>query len=198
MELTPQQALELANIKRRQVLESVDKELETYRQAREEQIKLSGKEKSALSTLVFTIAAILMSFKPDILDNCFILIGLGILAIDSFVFGFVADWFQRGLNAKNYEDAMKTVVREVRPFFDAYDAFISKEPPDQTLFNMQQDAYIGYLEAQKNRSSKFQFAKRFWLNIGSWYLFLYAIGLLFIGIGLLQNTSCLTKILSLF
>ena len=196
MELTPEQALELANKKRREVLESVDKELEYLRKEREEQIRLSDKEKSALNTLAFTIVAIILSFRPDVLNNCYILFGLAILVIDSFIFGFVAQWFQRKLNTDNYEQAMKAVVGEVRSFFDAYDEFITKEPPDQSLFNKQQDAYVEYLEKQKSRSSKFQFAKRFWLNIGSGYLLLYGIGLTLIGIGLLKDSNCIADLIS--
>ena len=194
MELTPKQALELAQTKRREVFESVDKELDYLRKEREEQARLSNREKSALSTLAFTIAAIVLSFKLDVLDNCWILLGLFILLLDSFVFGFVVDWYKRKLNVGIFEKAMKQVVDEVRPFFDAYDELIKKEPPDQSLFNKQQDAYIEYLERQKKRSSKFEFPEKFWLDIGDGFLWLFGIGLLLIGIGLLQDSTCIENL----
>lgn len=187
MELKPENALKLAYEKRKQVLEATNAALTTYSQGRENQIQESTEEKTGLNTLSFGIAGAVLSFSPSSLENNFVIAGLLILILNAFVFGFIASWHQRRLNIKNYEDAIKETKDMARPFFDAYDQFISHEPPQQVLFEIQQDAYISYLDKQKEQSENFRVAKRSPLSAGGWYFLIFAIGFSIVCIGLFQK-----------
>lgn len=187
MELTPQQAMQMAYQKRMQVLESVNEALKTYNQGRERQVELSDKEKSELNILSFGIAGAVLSFSPSSMENDLVLLGMAVLIFNAIVFGVLASWKQRGLNTQNFEDAIRDTQAIVRPYFDAYDALISKEPFDKDLWGKHQDAYIDYLQKQKEFGVKPRIAKRHILNIGEKYLWIFIAGFLFISIGLVQK-----------
>ncbi len=187
MEKTPQEAIQIAYQKRLQVLEHTDEALRMYSQGRERQIELSEDEKANLNILSFGIAGAVLSFSPSSIENELVLFGLSILVANAFILGILAAWHQRRLNIKNFEKASKQVREIVNPYFDAYDDFIKIEPLNEELWKKQHDAYIEYLEQQKNRGTKDHIAERSILSKGGWYYAIFAIGFLMVCGGLFQK-----------
>ena len=185
MELTPEQARQLAYIKRKEALESLNQQLRDSRDMREKQIEISSREKGSLNFLSFAIVGAIVGVSPQSLCNPLVLPGLATLLVNSLFFGYWAEWRQRNLNIKNLEGANKDFLDAARPYFDAYDQFIAKEPMDQDFWEKQQDAYIAYLERQKELSDKPRIAPATKLAIGEKYLWIFTVGLLLVGTGLL-------------
>src|SRR3989339_572491 len=187
MELKPEDALRLAYEKRKQILDSVNIALRSYSEGREEQIRESEREKANLNVLSFGIVGAVLGFGPSSLESGWVLYGLFVLVLNAFVLGFLAAWHQRRLNIRNYEEAVRETKEMVNPYFDAYDQFIKHEPPHEILFTIQEDAFIQYLEKQKEWGRKFHVAQRSPLSSGGWYYTIFAIGFSLVCIGLLQT-----------
>jgi hypothetical protein len=192
MQLTSDQARQLAYEKRIQVLEAVNHELDVSREGREKQIELSSGEKGTMNLLAFGIVGAVIGVSPEALCNPFVLLGLLILLVDGFFFGFWAEWEQRTNNIANFEAASNDIKSISRPYFDAYDRFITHEPVNQKLFSEQADAYVTFLEKHRELGEKPRFPKKHWLVIGKKYLWLYALGLVLLGGGLLYE-YCLSS-----
>lgn len=181
--------MQLAYQKRMQVLEYVDEALKNNLDRRERQIEFGEEEKNKLNILSFGIAGAVLSFSPSSMENVLVILGMAILTLNAIFFGIIASWKQRKLNIENFESAIKDTKDIVRPFFDAYDEFIRKEPFDKKLWEKQQEAYIDFLEKQKEGSEKIKFPKRYFLNIGDAYLWIFIAGFLIVSFGLIQKYS---------
>ncbi len=190
MSSTPEQEralLALAYEKRKQALDSVNANQQSYNEGRERQVALSEEEKSKLNILSFGIAGAVLSFSPSSMENDFVLLGMGILIFNAIVFGILASWKQRHLNIQNYENAIKDLREVYRSYFDAYDEFIRKEPFDEALWQKQVDAYNEYLEKQKEHGKEIRIAKKHPLSIGENYLWIFIAGFLLVSLGLVQK-----------
>ncbi len=179
------------------VLETVNAEQTNFAGIREEQVKLSQEERSKINFLAFAIVGSVLGFSPDSLQNPFVIVGLGIILFNAFIFGFVADAFQRNLNIRNAEEGLSDVRKTVEPYFDAYeetgkyldDPAFTKEG-FQKQYDKLQNSYITYLEEHKKKNAKPRLARRTKLAIGHWYFVLFAAGLVIMGAGLvLQHGS---------
>ncbi len=176
------------------VLEGVNAELSHFSQIREEQVKLSQDERSKINFLAFAIVGSVLGFSPDSLNNPLVLFGLGIILLNAFLFGFVADTIQRNLNIHNAEGGINDTKKIVVPYFDAYDE-LGKYLDDPALtpegaqekYSKMQDAFITYLEEQKKKNAKPRIAARTKLAIGYWYFALFAAGLIVLGAGLVMQ-----------
>ncbi len=187
MEQTPEKALQIAYQKRVQVLEHTDDALKMYGEGREKQINSLLEETSNLNILSFAIVGSVLSFSPISIQNEWVLIGLFILLANALVLGIYAGWHQRRLNVENYEKAIKETTDIVTPYFDAYDDFIKVEPFSEALWQKQCDAYIEYLEQQKNRGTKNRIAEKSPLSRGGLYFVLFTLGFLCTCIGIVQK-----------
>ena len=193
MEQTVREAMEMSKEIRIRVLEGVNAEQDQFAEQREEQVKLSQDERSKINFLAFAIVGSVLGFSPSSLQSPWVIVGLGIILFNAFLFGFVADAIQRNHNIKNAEGGIMDVRNTVKPYFDAYDeAGQYLDDPNfrpevfQERYNKLQNAYTTYLEEHKKKNEKPRLAKRTKLGIGYWYFVLFAFGLVVMGYGLIQ------------
>ncbi len=191
---TIEEAMKQAKETRLHVLEGVNAEQTHFSQTREEQVKLSQDERSKINFLAFALVGTVLGLSPDSLHNPWVVIGLGIVLLNAFLFGFVADALQRTSNIRNAEQAIQDVRKTAEPYFDAYDELPKYlDHPAMTLdgfqekYSKMQDAYVAYLEEHKKKNAKPRIAARTKLAIGYWYFGLFAAGLIVLGVGLVSQ-----------
>ncbi len=190
------EAMILSKETRIRVLEGINEEQGNFADIREEQVKLSQEERSKINFLAFAIVGSVLGFSADSLQNPLVLIGLSLILLNSFLFGFVADAVQRNLNIRNAESALMDVRKTVKPYFDAYDDVVKllDDPAFtpaafQEKYNVLQNSYALYLEEHKQKNEGPRLAKKTKLGIGYWYFILFAIGITFLAVGLVLQNS---------
>ena len=190
-----QDALNNAREIRLRVLDDVTAQSTDISNKREEQVKLSQDERSRINFLAFAIVATVLGISPESLHDPFVVIGLVIILFNAFLFGFVADCIQRNNNVRNCERANDVSMKNVEPYYEAYDE-MAKYPdcPQfttegfQQKFTAMQDAYVEYLEVAK-MYRKPRIASKTKLAIGYWYFVIFAFGIIILGTGLIISAK---------
>lgn len=187
--MSQQEALELAARKRREISGIVTGELDNYSKRREILVDQAEVERSKLNYLAFLIVGGVLGLSPEALQNNLVILGLSILLINAFLFGYVAQVIQRNLNMKHFEDAMSEEMSAISPYYEAYEQMLidldQSEVLSQRSFENVQDKFIEFHDWHKKKTISIAPKTKF--AIGYWYLALYGIGLCTIGPGLVMK-----------
>jgi hypothetical protein len=177
--------------KHQETVDSLNNEKNRYVNNRENQIDGIFKQNSEVAQISFLILGAIIGLNPDIIARPFILAGSFIVLMNAFIFGLIAQYRQRHLNAKNWEKVSLSIHENFIPVQQHFKIFVETLDQNQSGAQQALDAYqLEFLAFQTWYAEQARFAKfpKITLfGIGVLFYLNFLIGITLLALGLLFN-----------
>ncbi len=177
--------------KQKAQIDSLNLEKTNHIDKRDEQINGIFDQNSQLAQISFAILGAVLGLNPEFINRPFIFTGSLLIVANATIFGLIAQYFQRHLNAQNWQETSLALHINFQPVQKSYKDFvISFDEPDanqvksQYLFDEYQKEYFKFQDWYSEQARFAKFAKSTIFAIGIWYYLHFVNGILLIALGL--------------